>query len=139
MPDYNKPVTVTLSERQWSQMKQAIDSGKYNTNSQYLRAMLEAGKSNIAALDPRTSDTGMVSQTTHDSPNEAAKALSDAVLIDAIDHGEKNRQDIQLLKNIVNDFESQLANRLDELAAEDTSPVESKRDPHIKYWLEEME
>jgi hypothetical protein len=35
-----------------------------------------------------------------------------------------------------NRFQSALANRLDDLADEESSPVQSGRDPELYYWLE---
>lgn len=124
-------------------MKEAVASGEYVSNNEYIRAMIEAGKSNIAALDPRTSDTESRSDVTHDSPSEAARALSDEVLIDSLERGEDSRQAISdVLTDPSNKFQSRLANRLDNLADEDTSPVQSDYVPELNssaYWLESGE
>lgn len=137
MPQYTESKTIKLSEEQWREMKEAVESGKYANDSAYIRAMMEAGKSNIAALDPRTSDTESQSDVTHDSPSEAARALSDEVLINALKREEDNRQGIsEVLTEPSNEFQSQLANRLAELADEDTSPVRMERTPEENYWLE---
>lgn len=137
MPQYTEQKAVILSEEQSEEMKEAIESGEYASQSAYIRAMIEAGKSNIADLDPRTSDTESQSDVTHDSPSAAARALSNEVLIDSLERGEDNRQGIsEVLTEPSGNFESQLANRLDELANEDTSPVQSERYPQQQYWLE---
>lgn len=136
MPQYTKRKSIQLSEEQWREMKDAVESGEYASDTAYVRAMMEAGKSNIAALDPRTSDTESQSDVTHDSPSEAARALSDEVLINSLKQGEDNRQGIsEILTEPSNEFQSQLANRLAELADEDTSPVRMKRTPEENYWL----
>lgn len=136
MPQYN-PKTFSLTEEQWDEMKTAVESGEYANDSEYLRAMIESGKSNIAALDPRTSDTESHSEVTHDNPSEAARALSDEVLMNSLERGEDNRQRVSdVLENPSDKFQSALANRLDDLADEDSSPVQSGRDPELNYWLE---
>lgn len=137
MAQYTEPKSVKVSKEQSEEMKQAVESGEYASQAAYIRAMIEAGKSNIADLDPRTSDTESQSDVTHDSPSEAARALSDEVLIDSLERGEDNRQGIsKVLTEPSNEFQSQLANRLDELANEDSSPVQSGRYPEHQYWLE---
>ena len=122
-------------------MKEAVESGEYATDAAYLRAMINAGRSNIADMDPRTSDTRTQSDVTHDTSSEAAKALSDEKLIDSLKRGEDDRQKIsEVLTEPSNKFQSQLANRLDELAKEDTSPVQSEYAPELDstaYWLED--
>lgn len=137
MPQYTRQKTVNLTEEQWDEMKAAAESGEYANDAAYLRAMIEAGKSNIAALDPRTSDTESHSEVAHDNLSEAARALSDEVLINSLERGEDNRQRVSdVLEKPSNRFQSALANRLDELANEDSSPVQSGRDPELHYWLD---
>lgn len=138
MPRYTERKAVRLSEEQWNEMKQAVEENKFSNDAEYVRAMVEAGKSNIAAMDPRTSDTDSVSEELPDDPGEAARLLPDTVLIEALEKGENNKQGIEsVLSDPVQEFESELAHRLDKLAEEETSPVGSGRDPQLKYWLEE--
>lgn len=140
MPRYSEQKAVRMSEEQWREMKEAVESGEYANDSAYIRAMMEAGKSNIAELDPRTSDTKSQSNVTHDSPTGAAKALSDEALIGSLERGEDSRQKTsEVLTKPSNRFQSQLVNRLNELAEEDTSPVQSDYVPELDstaYWLE---
>ena len=134
MAQYTEQKSVNLSEEQWNEMKEAVESGEYSFDTEYLRAMIEAGKSNVAALDPRTSDTESQSDVTHKNPSEAARALSDEVLIDSL---KGDKQGIsEVLTEASNEFQSQLAHRLAELADDDTSPVKMKRTPEENYWLE---
>lgn len=130
--------TVRLTVEQRKEMEQAVENGDYASRSEYMRAMISAGKSNIAALDPRTSAAGgSSSQTTHDKPEDAARSLSDSVLIESLEQGPDNKQEIRdVLEKPVNEFESRLANRLDELADNESSPVESGRSPELRYWLD---
>jgi Arc/MetJ-type ribon-helix-helix transcriptional regulator len=140
MVRYTEGKSVSLSEEQWREMKEAVKSGEYKSDAAYIRAMIEAGKSNIAALDPRTSDAESQSDVTLSSPSEAARMLSDEVLIDSLKRGEDSKQKIsEVLKEPSNRFQSQLANRLNDLADEDTSPIQSAYDPDLgasAYWLE---
>jgi Arc/MetJ-type ribon-helix-helix transcriptional regulator len=137
MPQYTEKKSFNLTEEQWDKMKAAVESGEYASDAEYLRAMIEAGKSNIAALDPRTSETESHSDVTHDNPSEAARALADEVLIACLERGEDNGQRVSdVLEKPSNRFQSALANRLDQLADEDSSPVQSGRTPELHYWLE---
>jgi len=130
--------SVNLTVDQQKEMEKSIENGDYASKAEYMRAMINVGKSNIAALDPRTSGAGVSSsQTTHDKPEDAARSLSDSVLIESLEQGEKNKQGIRdVLEEPVNEFESRLANRLDELADDESSPVESGRNPELRYWLD---
>lgn len=132
------PHSARLTVEQRKEMEQAVENGDYASNAEYIRAMISAGKSNIAALDPRTSDAGeSSSQTTHDKPEDAARSLSDSVLIESLEQGADNKQKIRdVLEEPVNEFESKLANRLDELADDESSPVKSGRNPELQYWLD---
>lgn len=134
----DKGYSIRLTVKQQKEMEQAVENGDYASRSEYIRAMINAGESNIAALDPRTSDAGgSSSQTTHDKPEDAARSLSDSVLIEALEQGENNKQAIRdVLEKPVNEFESRLANQLDELADDESSPVESGRNPELQYWLD---
>ncbi|WP_050034024.1 hypothetical protein [Halorubrum halophilum] len=135
MGKYTEPLTTVYSEEQNQQIEKAVEESEYASKSDYIRSMLEAGESNIAALDPRTTDTNTSTHANHDSAEEAAAALSDAVLIGQLDQGESNKQgfdeSIQLLRQ---EFENTLVDRLGELSDDPSSPVQD--DNRGNYYLE---
>lgn len=138
MPNYTEQKSVYLTEEQWEKMKQAVAAGRYKNDSHYLRSMIETGESNIAQLDPRTSDSGSQTQATDDSPEEAAKSLSATILIEQLEEGKANKAGIEdVVSKPTQQFEGALAARLEELADDPTSPVTSEREGYRKmFWLE---
>ena len=135
MGKYTKRASISFSEEQYQRIEKAVEEGEYSSRSDYVRSMVEASESNIAALDPRTSDTDTSTYTNHDSAKEAAAALSDAVIIDQLNRGESNKQgfeeSIELLRQ---KFENTLADRLGELSDNPNSPVQD--DNRGNYYLE---
>ena len=98
--------------------------------------MIEAGQSNVAALDPRTSDTDTDTHATHETAEAAAKALSDSALIDQLDQGEANKQGFEeSIQELRQAFENTLVDRLGELSNDPSSPVQN--DNRGSYYLEE--
>lgn len=126
---------MVCSEEQYQQLEKAVEERGYASKADYVRSMVEAGESNIAALDPRTTDANTSTHANHDSAEEAAAALSDAVLIGQLDQGESNKQgfdeSIQLLRQ---EFENTLVDRLGELSDDPSSPVQD--DNRGNYYLE---
>lgn len=106
--------------------KDAEDDGAYTSQSAYVRKMVSAGESHVAALDPRTNNQNSnegIGQA--EDVEEATRSLTDAVLLHQLTEDPQNIKEI--LKQPTHEFQSVLANRLDELARDSASPVE--RDP----------
>jgi len=135
MAKYTEQLGVKYSEEQTQRMEKAVEERGYASRADYVRSMMEAGESNIAALDPRTTDTDASTHVNHHSAEEAAAALSDAVIIDQLDQSESNKQgfdeSIQLLRQ---EFENTLVDRLGELSDDPSSPVQD--DNRGNYYLE---
>lgn len=135
MGKHTDTLTTSFSEEQLQRIEKAAEERGYASKADYVRSMLEAGESNIAALDPRTTDTNTSTHANHDSAEEAAAALSDTVLIGQLDQGESNKQgfdeSIQLLRQ---EFENTLVDRLGELSDDPSSPVQD--DNRGNYYLE---
>lgn len=136
MAKYTEQLGTKYTKEQYRRIEKAKNEGGYASRSEYVRSMLEAGESNVAALDPRTSDTDTDIHADHETAEAAAKALSDAALIDQLDQGESNKQgfeeSIQLLRQ---EFENTLVDRLGELSNDPSSPVQD--DNRGNYYLEE--
>jgi Arc/MetJ-type ribon-helix-helix transcriptional regulator len=102
------------------------DDGAYSSQSEYVRKMVLAGESHVATLDPRTNnqDQNEGSKQSEDV-EEAARSLTDAVLLHRLTENPQNIKEI--LEQPTHEFQSVLANQLDQLARDSASPVE--RDP----------
>jgi len=123
----NTSVTPEMLEK----IEEAGKNGPYASKAEYVRSMIAAGQSDIAALDPRTADNTRT-QKNIDSVEAAAKALDDKVLLSQLSDDKQGFDDIiQLLRQ---EFENVLANRLNELASDDNSAVET--DGRGNYYLD---
>jgi Arc/MetJ-type ribon-helix-helix transcriptional regulator len=136
MRKYTERLGTMYTKEQYRRIEKAENEGGYSSKSEYVRSMVAAGESNVAALDPRTSDTDTDTHANHETAEAAAKALSDAALIDQLDQGEPNKQgfeeSIQLLRQ---EFENTLVDRLGELSNDPSSPVQD--DNRGNYYLED--
>lgn len=135
MTKHTESFVANYPKEQIQRMEKAVEKGEYSSKADYVRSMIEAGESNIAALDPRTSDTDSLTHVSHDSAEEAAAALSDAVLIDQLKRGESNKQGFEeSIQKLRQKFENTLAARLGELSNDSSSPVQD--DNRGNYYLE---
>lgn len=136
MGKYTENLTTAFSEEQYRRIEKRVNKGGYSSKSEYVRSMIEAGESDITALDPRTSDTDTDIHANHETAEAAAKALSDSALIDQLDQGEANRQGFEeSIQELRQAFENTLVDRLGELANDPSSPVQN--DNRGNYYLEE--
>jgi Arc/MetJ-type ribon-helix-helix transcriptional regulator len=135
MGRYTENKGIMVSEEQAERIEQRAKEGPYESQADYVRSMLEAGESHIAALDPRTTDGESAGEVTHESAEVAARSLSDGVLVDKLPDGESDKEDFdEVVGDIRDKFETVIGNRLLELAQEDSSPVET--DGQGNYWRE---
>jgi len=136
MGKYTENLTTAFSEEQNRRIEKRVNKGGYSSKAEYVRSMIEAGESDITALDPRTSNTDTDTHANHETAEAAAKALSDSALIDQLDQGEANRQGFEeSIQELRQAFENTLVDRLGELANDPSSPVQN--DNRGNYYLEE--
>lgn len=133
MTNYSETITIPVTP----EMKNRAKESEWRTQSEYGRQMIRAGESNIAALDPRTTNQGAeegVSNT--DDVEELAQALDNIALLNELSDDPQPIK--QVLGDITRQFQSVLANRLDELASNEASPVQ--RDPlEDQYYIDTEE
>lgn len=135
MSRYTETASITVSKEQERRMEKAVKEGEYSSKSDYVRSMMEAGESNIAELDPRTSETDSATHVSHDSAAQAAKALSDITIIDQLGTAESNKKGFdESINELRQEFEDAIVGRLQELAQEPSSPVQN--DGKGNYWIE---
>ena len=131
----HKNISIQLKQDRLEQIEVAARDSGYNSRSAYIRAMIETGESNIAALDPRTSNTDSSAQSAHNTAEAAGKSLSDAAIINQLADGKDNKAQFdEVVESLILEFEDTIAARLKELSQEDTSPVTS--DGRGNYWRE---
>jgi len=136
MSNFTESIHVSVTPEKKEEIEQKVTEGPYTSEAAYGRAMIEAGESRIAAFDPRTTNDEGETISETDSVEEVAKALADTVLLEQLSDEPQNIQEI--LEEPTHEFQSILANRLDELATEELSKVE--RDPLEEgYYLDKRE
>lgn len=136
MSKYTEQLNMKISEEKYRRIEKAVDEDGYSSKSDYVRSMVEAGESNVAALDPRTSDTDTDTHANHETAEAAAEALSDSALIDQLDQGESNKKGYEeSIQQLRHKFQNTLIDRLGELADDPSSPVQN--DNKGSYYLEE--
>lgn len=94
-------------------MERAQNAEEYSGAAEYIRTMVSAGESNIAALDPRT-----LNDSTSESGNGVQDDL-DKLIFDALDDNYAELDEI-----LDNGLQQQISDRLLELAQQDDLPVE---------------
>ena len=135
MSKYTEQFAMMVSEEQHRRIEKGVDEDGYDSKSDYVRSMIEAGESNVAALDPRTSDTDTDTHANHETAEAAAKALSDSTLIGQLGRGESNKQGFEeSIQSLRQAFENTLVDRLGELSNDSSSPVQD--DNRGNYYLE---
>ncbi|MFC6752010.1 hypothetical protein [Halorubrum tibetense] len=131
----HKRISIQFERDRLEQIEEAAEDSGYNSRSAYLRSVIEAGESNIAALDPRTSNTDSSTQKTHNTAEAAGKSLSDAAIINELADGKDNKAQFdEVVESLIIEFEDTIAARLNELSQEDNSPVTT--DGRGNYWRE---
>jgi Arc/MetJ-type ribon-helix-helix transcriptional regulator len=135
MARYTENKTVMISEEMAERIEQRATEGPYESQSDYIRSMIEVGESRIAALDPRTTDGESTGEVTHEDVEAAALSLSDGVLVDKLPDGKNDREHIdEVVEPLRDEFEDVIGDRLYQLAQENSSPIET--DKRANYWRE---
>lgn len=118
--NYTERLNVSVTE----DMKKRAEDSEWMSDSEYVRQMIRAGESNVAALDPRITnqDDGETGITNTDDAEELAHALSDIALLNEL--ADEPQPIKEVLEDPTRKFQTVLANRLDELASNDASPVQ---------------
>jgi hypothetical protein len=111
--------------------EEAVENG-YGSQAEYIRDMWLAGESVVGDLDPRVGDSGQ-HNTEIDSAEAAAKALDDAVLLNALSTDDPEQID-EAIEPIIQEFENVVVDRIIELRDDDQSAVTD--DGRGNYYLE---
>jgi hypothetical protein len=107
------------------------DDGPYASEAAYVRAMMTAGMSQVAALDPRTASPNTSASPDLAEVEDAVSHIGTELLLDELSSDPQQIEDV--LQRPTQEWQSALANHLDELARDDDSPVD--HDPMNGYYL----
>jgi hypothetical protein len=130
MSKFTEGLQLSATTEMKERAEEAADNG-YGSQAEYVRDMWLAGESVVGDLDPRVGDSGQ-HNTEIDSPEAAAKALSDGAILSELSDEKRAFGDV--VEQLTQQFENVLADRLYEKANEEHSAVET--DGRGNYWLD---
>lgn len=119
-------ITITVSEERKKEIEKQVESGEWRNRSAYLRHMVQAGESRVAALDPRTDNTS------DQSNDQSGKFVSDEELISELTRLTKNAEDEfvsveKIADEFVKEIKSDITDRVFRMANDDKSQVQTDK------------
>ena len=120
---------ISFSDDRIEEIEKAVEEGNWENRAEYLRHMIRAGESNIAALDPRTSSTR--TETTSDDSDSPEDAITDEELLtqlrqkcDEVGDGEFVPAD-EVIQPFLDDLDNTLSKRLLNLGVGEGTGIET--------------
>lgn len=125
---YDTKIQIYVSEDRKEEIQERVDEGNWTGLSDYARHTLRAGESNIAELDPRSSE---ITQTSK-AGLEKEPFVTDEELISELNHlTDENGGDFvdsdEVLNTFVEELEGDLIDRLFEMSQQQGNPVETDK------------
>lgn len=124
-----KQCTISFDEERLEEIEKTVEEGNWENRVEYIRHVIRAGESNIAALDPRTSSTR--SGTASDDKESLGDAITDEDLLtqlrqkcDEFDDEEFVPAD-EVIQPFLDDLDVEISKRLLNLGIEDGTAVET--------------
>ncbi len=121
--------TISFSEERMEEIDKTVEEGNWENRVEYIRHIIRAGESNVAALDPRTSSTR--TETTPDDSDSPGDAITDEELLtqlrqkcDEVGDGEFVPAD-EVIQPFLDDLDDTLSKRLLDLGVGDGTGVET--------------
>jgi Arc/MetJ-type ribon-helix-helix transcriptional regulator len=119
-------VAINMSEERREEINEAVESGEWRNRSTYLRHMIQAGESRVAALDPRTDNTSTQSNGGSD------KFATDEELISELSRLTKNAEGEfvsvdEIADKFVKEIKSDITDRVFRMANDDESEVQTDK------------
>lgn len=122
-------ITATVPDEMKDRVEEKAKQGPYGSEADYIRSMIRAGESRVADLDPRTHTEG--TQKEMESLGDVVEELGPKLLLDTLTN---TPQDIEeIIKRPTDEFQSELAHKLDSMAKNDKSTVH--HDPMNGYYI----
>ena len=121
--------TISFSEERMEEIDETVEEGNWENRVEYIRHIIRAGESNIAALDPRTSSNR--SNTTVSDGETPSDAITDEELLtqlrkkcDTVGDDEYVPAD-EVIQPFLDDLDNSLSKRLLDLGVEEGTAVET--------------
>lgn len=119
-------VVVVMSEDRIEEIEQETENGEWKNRSSYIRYMIRAGESRVAALDPRTDDTSS------ESDSESSEYVTDEALISELSRLTKQEGGDyvsvdKLADEFVKEIKSDITDRIFRMANDDNSKVQTDK------------
>lgn len=126
--EYDTKLQTYVSKERKEEIQKRVDEGNWAGISDYTRHALRAGESNIADLDPRTSNISQANKT----DSEKEQFITNEELIAELDELTKQHGgefvDVDILIEVfVEELKSDLVDRLFELSQEHNNSVKTDK------------
>lgn len=126
--EYDTKLQVYVSEERKEEIEKRVDEGNWTGISDYARHALKAGESNIADLDPRTSNISQANET----DSEKEHFVTNEELIAELDeltkqHGGEFVDVDVLIETFVEELKGDLIDRLFELSQKNNNSVKTDK------------
>ena len=121
-----KQTYIAMSEERIEEIDKEVENGSWKNRSAYLRHMVRAGESRVAALDPRTDNTS-------DQSNDGSgKFVTDKELISELSRLTKSAEGEfvtvdELADEFVKEIKSDITDRVFRMANDDESEVQTDK------------
>lgn len=124
-----KKITATVPDEMADRVDKKSKEGPYGSKADYIRAMIRAGESRVADLDPRIHTESAAAEV--ESLGDMVEKLGPKLLLGSLTD---TPQDIEeVIERSTNEFQSELAYKLDEMAKDDKSSIQY--DPMNGYYI----
>ena len=125
---YDTKIQIYVSENRKEEIQKRVDEGNWTGLSDYARHALRAGESNIADLDPRSSE---ITQTSK-ADTEKEPYVTDEELISELnrltdENGGSFVDSDEVIEAFVKELESDLIDRLFQMSQQHGNPVETDK------------
>lgn len=121
--------TISFSEERLEEIEETVEEGNWENRVEYIRHIIRAGESNIAALDPRTSSDH--SETTASDGESPSDAITDEELLTQLREKCDEASDSEyvpadeVIQPFLDDIDNSLSKRLLDLGVGEGTAVET--------------
>lgn len=125
---YDTKLQVYVSKERKEQIQERVDEGNWTGISDYTRHALRSGESNIADLDPRTSDISR----TNEANSEKEPFVTNEELVAELsrlteEHGDDFVEADDIIETFVEELKSDLIDRLFQLSQQHGNSVDTNK------------
>ena len=124
---YDTKIQIYVSEERKEEIQERVDEGNWTGLSDYARHALRAGESNIADLDPRSSEITRMSTDIKKEPYVTDEELISELNRLTDENGGGFVDSDEVLKTFVEELEGDLIDSLFEMSQQQGNPVETDK------------